>query len=403
MKLRSVLHLDLDTFFVSVERLRNSKLEGKPLIIGGKNGRGVVASCSYETRRFGVHSAMPMRMALQLCPQAIVISGDMEAYSNYSRDITEIITEEAPLFEKSSIDEFYLDVSGMDKFFGCLQWSHELRSRIIKETGLPISFGLSINKTVSKVATGEAKPNNEKYVPAGNEKPFLAPLSIRKIPMIGDKTYQLLRMRGVEKIATLSQMPVQYLQQLLGKNGTVIWKKANGIDNSPVIPYSEAKSISTEQTFQQDTIDIVRLKQILTGMTEKLAFILRDEERLTSRVTVKIRYSNFDTETRQLRIPYTASDHVLMRTVMNLFDRLYQRRMLLRLVGVRFSGLVHGSHQISLFDETPEQVNLYQAMDHIRRRHGMDMVMRASSMQVYNRRERISNLHSLKYAKPISF
>jgi len=398
MKFRNVLHLDLDTFFVSVERLRNSQLEGKPLIIGGKNGRGVVASCSYETRRFGVHSAMPMRMALQLCPQATVISGDMEAYSNSSREITEIISEEAPLFEKSSIDEFYLDVSGMDKFFGCLQWSHELRSRIIKETGLPISFGLSINKTVSKVATGEAKPNNEKYIPAGKERPFLAPLSIRKIPMIGDKTYQMLRMRGVEKIATLSQMPVQYLQQLLGKNGTAIWKKANGIDNSPVIPYSEAKSISTEQTFQQDTIDIVRLKQILTGMTEKLAFTLRDEERLTSCVTVKIRYSNFDTETRQLRIPYTASDHVLMRTVLDLFDRLYQRRMLLRLVGVRFSALVHGSHQISLFDETPEQVNLYQAMDKIRRRHGMDMVMRASSMQVYNRRERINDLHTLKYA-----
>lgn len=397
--LRNVLHLDLDTFFVSVERLRNSELNGKPLIIGGKNGRGVVAACSYETRTFGVHSAMPMRLALQLCPQAMVISGDMEAYSNHSKMITEIIAEQAPLFEKASIDEFYVDLTGMDKFFGCWQWAHELRQKIIKYSGLPLSLGLSINKTVSKVATGEAKPNNEKHVPRGQEKPFLAPLSIKKIPMIGEKTYRALRMRGIEKIITLSQMPVQYLQQLLGKNGLVIWKKANGIDPTPVVPYSEAKSISTEQTFQQDTIDVKQLRQILIGMTEKLGHSLRESQKLTSCVTVKIRYSNFDTETRQIRIPYTSCDHVLIRHALELFEKLYQRRMLLRLVGVRFSGLVHGNHQISLFDDTPEQVNLYQAMDRIRRKFGSDKVMRASGLGVYDRRERVSDLFSLKNSK----
>ncbi|MGK7393877.1 MAG: DNA polymerase IV [Candidatus Cyclobacteriaceae bacterium M3_2C_046] len=394
--LRSILHLDLDTFFVSVERKRNSQLVGKPLIIGGKNGRGVVASCSYETRRFGVHSAMPMRMALQLCPQAIVISGDMEAYSQHSRLITQVIADQAPLFEKSSIDEFYLDLTGMDRFFGCLHWAQELRKKIITHSGLPLSLGLSINKTVSKVATGEAKPNNEKHVPRGEEKRFLAPLSIQKIPMIGEKTYRMLRMRGIEKVATLSQMPPVYLQQLLGKNGMVIWKKANGIDDTPVVPYSEAKSISTEQTFQQDTIDVPRLKQILIGMTEKLAHTLRESQKLTSCVTVKIRYSNFDTETRQVHIPYTSCDHTLIGKVLNLFDQLYQRRMLLRLVGVRFSGLVQGNYQIDLFDDTPEQVNLYQAIDRIKRKFGADKLIRASGLGVYERRERISDVASMQ-------
>jgi DNA polymerase IV len=378
---RSILHMDLDTFFVSVERLRNSELEGRPLIIGGKSGRGVVASCSYEARRFGVHSAMPMRMALQLCPQALVISGDMEAYSYYSGIITDVIAERAPLFEKSSIDEFYIDLTGMDRFFGCLQWARELRCALIKESGLPLSVGLSINKTVSKVATGEAKPNNEKHVPHGEERNFLAPLSIRKIPMIGEQTYRTLRMRGIEKVATLSQMPVQYLTQLLGKNGIALWKKANGIDETPVVPYAEAKSISSEQTFQEDTIDTKMLKQTIIGMVEKLAHSLRESGKLTACITVKIRYSNFDTETRQMRIPYTACDHTLIRHALGLFDKLYQRRMLVRLVGVRLSSLVYGSYQISLFDDTPEEVNLYQAMDRIKRKFGSDKVMRASGMR----------------------
>ncbi len=378
---RSILHMDLDAFFVSVERLRNSELEGKPLIIGGKGGRGVVASCSYEARGFGVHSAMPMRMALQLCPQALVISGDMEAYSYYSGIITDIIAAQAPLFEKASVDEFYLDLTGMDRFFGCLQWARELRRTLIRESGLPLSVGLSVNKTVSKVATGEAKPNNEKYVPRGEEKGFLAPLSIKKIPMIGEQTYRMLRMRGIEKVATLSQMPAQYLTQLLGKNGLVLWKRANGIDETPVVPYTEAKSISSEQTFQEDTIDTKMLRQVLIGMVEKLAHSLRESGKLTACITVKIRYSNFDTETRQMRIPYTACDHTLIRHALGLFDKLYQRRMLIRLVGVRLSSLVNGGYQISLFDDTPEEVNLYQAMDRIKRKFGPDKVMRASGLR----------------------
>jgi DNA polymerase-4 len=373
---RNIVHLDLDTFFVSVERLIRPELVGKPVIIGGTSDRGVVASCSYEARKFGVHSAMPMKMARVLCGDAVLVRGDMELYSNYSHTVTEIIAEKAPLYEKASIDEHYLDVTGMDRFFGLQKWTHELRESIIKNTGLPISFGLSVNKTVSKIATGEAKPNGERYVERDAVQPFLAPLSIRKIPMIGEKTYRLLRSMGVVTIDTLSHIPVDMMERVMGKNGIVIWEKANGIDRTPVYPYHEAKSVSTETTFDQDSIDIIRMKEILVKMVEKISFEMRDKQKLTSCVTVKIRYSNFDTHTLQKQIPYTAFDHQLIPVVKELFDRLYQRRMLIRLIGVRFSSLISGNPQLNMFDDNVEMVNLYQALDRIRRKYGQKIVRR---------------------------
>lgn len=377
---RNIVHIDLDSFFVSVERLTNPALVGKPVLVGGTSDRGVVASCSYEARTFGIHSAMPMKMARQLCPEAIIVRGDHGQYSKYSDIITEIINEDVPLYEKPSIDEFYIDLTGMDKFFGCYKLATELRQKITRNTGLPISFALSSNKTVSKVGTGEAKPNGQKEIPFGTEKGFLAPLSIRKIPMVGEKTYHLLRGMGVSRIHTLQEMPVELMQQVLGENGTMIWRKANGIDNSPVVPYSERKSISTEQTFDKDTIDVKALKNILLGMTEKLAFQLRSEDKLTACITVKIRYSDFNTYTMQARIAYTSLDHILIEKVKTLFDKLYQKRMLIRLIGVKFSHLVQGGHQYNLFEETIEQINLYQAMDKIRKRYGKNSVNRAAGM-----------------------
>jgi DNA polymerase-4 len=373
---RNIVHLDLDTFFVSVERLLRPELVGKPVIIGGTSDRGVVASCSYEARKFGIHSAMPMKMARALCGDAILVRGDMELYSKYSHTVTEIIAEKAPVYEKASIDEHYLDVTGLDRFFGLQKWSHELRESIIKNTGLPISYGLSVNKTVSKIATGEAKPNGELYVGHDAVKNFLAPLSIRKIPMIGEKTYRLLRSMGVVTIDTLSHIPSGMIEQVMGKNGLVIWEKANGIDRTPVYPYHEAKSVSTETTFEQDSIDIVRMKEILVKMVEKISFELRDKQKLTACVTVKIRYSNFDTHTLQQHIPYTAFDHQLTPVVKNLFDRLYQRRMLIRLIGVRFSSLISGNPQLNMFDDNVEMVNLYQALDRIKRKYGQKIVRR---------------------------
>jgi DNA polymerase-4 len=374
---RTIVHLDLDTFFVSVERLINSRLQAKPVIIGGTSNRGVVSSCSYEARQFGVHSGMPMHMARKLCSQASYIRGDMDQYSKYSRLVTDVIAEAAPVYEKASIDEHYLDITGMDRFFGSLKWTHELRQRIIKETGLPISFGLSVNKTVSKIATGEAKPNGELSIEEQRIHDFLNPLSIRKIPMLGKEAYRKLRRLGIVQIKTLSEMPPEMLEHVMGKNGLMIWKRANGIDHTPVQQYSERKSISSERTFHQDTTDVKYLNDLLIGMTEKLAFELRKKTKLVSVVTVKIRYSNFDTHTMQQRIAYTSFDHVLIEVVQSLFKKLYTRRMLIRLIGVRFSGLIEGVQQLDLFEDSEEQIQLYQAMDRIRKRYGKTIVRRA--------------------------
>ncbi len=384
---RHILHLDLDTFFVSVERVRDSRLDGIPVIIGGMSDRGVVSSCSYEARRYGVNSGMPMKLARNMCPDAVVIRGDMEMYSRYSNMVTDIIAEKAPLYEKASVDEHYIDLTGMDHFYGCHKWSHELREMIMKETGLPISAGLSVNKTVSKIATCEAKPNGEIEVQKSVILPFLDPLSIRKIPMIGQKTYQVLRSMGIATIFTLRNIPAGMLEKLMGKNGIDIWKKANGIDNTPVISYYEQKSISTEHTFDKDTTDMARLNQLLVSMVEKTAFDLRKQEKLTSCITVKIRYSNFDTHTLQKRIPYTSFDHVLADVAKELFGRLYQRRMLIRLIGIRLSHLVGGVQQLDMFEDTPEKINLYLAMDRIRKRYGRNAVRRASGVMTVSEKE----------------
>lgn len=379
---RQIVHLDLDSFFVSVERLLDSSLYGKPVIIGGTSDRGVVSSCSYEARKFGVHSAMPAKMAKQLCPQAVFIRGDMDAYSKYSNIVTEIIEEKSPLVEKASIDEHYLDITGMDKYIkNSKLWAHELREHIIKQSGLPISFGLSVNKTVSKVATGEAKPSGEKYIDPGIEKLFLAPLSIKKIPGIGGKTYTLLRNMGIEKVQTIQQMPVQVIQKVLGDNGLHVWKKSNGIDNSPVEPYSEQKSMSMETTFDKDTTDIDMLKRKLIKMVEQLSFDLRKQNKVTGCVTLKLRYSDFQTHTFQARIAYTASDNALLDKVLELFKKNYSRRVLIRLIGVKYSNLVSGCTQINLFDDTEEMISLYQSMDKIRKKYGFKAIMRSVNMK----------------------
>lgn len=375
---RAVLHLDLDAFFVSVERLRNSALNGIPLIIGGRSNRSVVASCSYEARRYGVHSAMPLQMALRLCPDATVIQGDMDVYSQYSRLVTDIIASEAPAYEKASIDEFYLDLTGMDRYFGCWKWSAELRQKVISESGLPISFGLSINKLVSKVGTGEAKPNGAKMVAQGSEKAFLAPLSVKKLPSVGDATYKKLSFMGVRDVDTLSKIPPPLLQREFGKHGLALWKKAHAIDDRPVEPYSERKSISAERTFQVDTTDVRLLKDNISAMVMKLAYELRSTGKLTSCVTVKLRYADFNTFSRQQLIPYTASDRELTAYATSLFDRLYDRRQLIRLVGVKVSHLVHGSTQLDLFRDSEEDIRLLKAMDSIRDRFGNQALTKAS-------------------------
>ena len=380
MSNKRILHMDLDTFFVSVERLIDSSLNNKPILLGGTSDRGVVASCSYEARTFGVHSGMPMRMARELCPEGIVIRGQTGNYTKYSKMVTEIVRERVPLMEKSSIDEFYADLTGMDRFFGNYQFSSELRQTIMRETGLPISFGLSVNKTVSKIATGEAKPNNQIMIHKGSEKNFLAPLSVKKIPMVGEKTYQIMCNLGVKKIKTVQEMPMDMMETVFGKNGRVIWKKSQGIDNSPVVAFSERKSISTERTFEKDTIDVTKLESIITAMAENLAFQLRRGQKLTSCVSIKVRYSDFNTHSKQMKIPYTSADHILIPLIKDLFRALYNKRLRVRLIGVRFGDLVTGGYQINLFNDTQEQLRLYNAMDAIRNRYGERSIYRACTM-----------------------
>ncbi len=374
--------MDQDAFFVSVEVRKDPTLIGKPVIIGGTSDRGVVASCSYEARKFGVHAAMSSRMAKMLCPHAIFVKGNMDAYSEASFEITEILRERVPLIEKASIDEHYIDMTGMDRFHGTLQYAHELRKTVIKETGLPISFGLSVNKTVSKMATNECKPNGELNVAQFEVQDFLNPLSIRKIPGLGEKTFVKLSDMGIKKIHTLTQIHPDQMNSILGKNGLSLLQKAKGIDNSPVIPYQEQKSIGTQCTFKADTIDVDTINNLITSMVMDLAFDLRQKKKLAACITVTIRYANFEDVTKQATIAYTSLDSVLMLKAKELFRQVYQKRMLLRLVGVRLSNLVTGHEQIDLYSESQEQYSLYQALDKIRNRFGDKSIKLASTLNI---------------------
>ncbi|MES2616565.1 MAG: DNA polymerase IV [Bacteroidota bacterium] len=367
---RYIAHFDLDSFFVSVERLLDPKLIGQPVIVGGSSDRGVVSACSYETRVFGVRSAMPIATARKLCPQAIFINGHMSEYGKYSRMVTDIIAARAPLFEKASIDEHYVDLTGMDQFFGCLEWAKTTRQIVIKETGLPISFGLSVNKTIAKIATDEAKPNGELFIPAEKVREFLDPLPIEKMPFVGKKLAAQLYILGITTIGKMATCDPRMIKKELGDNGLFILERAKGIDNNPVEPYHERKSISTEHTFEQDISDHTYLKNIVSEMLEGLCFQLRKKNKMTACVTVKIKYPNFEVHSQQRTIQLTSSDHMILPHIHELLDQIHPTAKPIRLIGIRLSHLDYGMEQISLFDKTPEKVKLYQAMDKIKMKFG---------------------------------
>ncbi len=375
---RTILHLDLDCFFVSVERIKDPSLIGKPVIIGATSDRGVVTSCSYEARSFGVHSAQQAYKARRLCPNGVFLRGNMEDYSYHSRLVTDIIREEAPLFEKSSIDEFFIDLTGMDRYFGSYKWALHLKDRITRETGLPISFGLSNSKMMAKIATSFGKPNGSFQVPRGTEKEFLAPMKVGKIPFIGESACKALAELGVDTVADLAACDPARLEKRFGKLGPIMWRKANAIDESPVIPWHDAKSVSVERTFHQNTTDTVYLRNLIAAMVEKLSFELREDQKLAGCVTVKVRYADFTTVSKQAMIPLSASDHVFTKQAHELFDQLYQRDREVRLLGVRLSHFTRGHQQINMFEDTPATVDLYHALDNIKKRHGHDKIARAS-------------------------
>lgn len=373
-----IAHFDLDSFFVSVEILNNPSLKGKPVIVGGRE-RGVVAACSYEARKFGIHSGMPSKKALQLCPQLIVSNSSRADYSRYSRWVTQIIAAKAPLFEKASVDEFYIDLSGMEKFFNPLQWTIDLRQEIIDETHLPISFGLASNKMMAKIATNEAKPNGYLQVPFGMEKEFLAPLAVNKIPGVGDHTHEILKSMGIVTIKDVSERTGEELEERLGKWGIDLWNKSHGIHNGVVSQYHEAKSVSSENTFEENKTDTRFLKSELVRLTEKIAFELRQDGKVTGCVAVKIRYPDFETVSRQTTVPYTCADDEIIPVVKELFDKLYRKGEPVRLLGVRLSELTNDAIQTNLFDDVERKSNLYKAIDNVKNRFGKNSLTRASS------------------------
>ncbi|MFI5156060.1 MAG: DNA polymerase IV [Chitinophagales bacterium] len=377
---RTIAHFDLDAFFVSVECLNDPTLKGIPLLVGGHSERGVVAACSYEAREYGIHSAMPMKTALRLCPQAKVIGGSRGEYSKFSRQVTEIIASKAPLFEKASIDEFYLDLSGMDKYFDPFQWTIDLREKITVETNLPISFGLAPNKMVAKIATDEAKPNGYLQIPAGMEKQFLAPLKLSKIPGVGEQTYKTLLGMGLKTIRDLSLCPVEILEKKLGKYGRDLWSKSQGIHEGEVIPYQEAKSISTENTFEENTADPEFLDTELVRMTEKIAYELRQENKTAGCIAVKIRYPSFETVSKQTSIPYTFYDDELIPKAKDLFRQLHRAGEPLRLLGVRLSELTDEAVQTNLFENLEKKSGLYRAIDEVKNKYGRDAITKATGL-----------------------
>lgn len=378
---RHIAHFDLDAFFVSVEVLKNPSLKGKPIIVGGDGQRGIVAACSYEARKYGIQSAMPALTAKRLCPQAIFLRGSYHDYSSYSRQVTQIIADSVPVYEKASVDEFYIDMTGMDRFFGVSQYTRELREKIIRETGLPISYGLSTSKLVSKMATNEAKPNGYLEVLPGKEKDFLWALTVDKIPGVGKQTQIQLHHLGIFTIEQIAQTPVDQLEYHFGKWGKKLWEKSYGISDSPVEQYSEQKSISHENTFHQDFADTHFLHKQLVKLTEETAYDLREEGKLTGCVTVKLRYADFTTVSKQEVIDYTALDHILIAKVKDLFNKLYKKGEKLRLLGVRFSHLVPMTIQINLFDDAVEKLELYKAVDDIKNQFGSDAVLKATSLR----------------------
>jgi DNA polymerase-4 len=367
---RAILHLDLDAFFASVEVLRDSALAGRPVIVGGPRERGIVASCTFEARVFGVRKGMPVRQALFLCPSAVVLQGDVEAYARHSAVVRDIVAEQALVFEQVALDEFYLDLTGMDRFFGCWKWSNELRARVLRESGLPVSLGLAVNKTVSRVGAVEAKPNGTRLVEAGTEKGFLAPLPVGRLPGVEPARARHLARMGVRTCRVLGAIPPRLLEYEFGPDGRELWQRANGEDHTPVVPYCEQPALSSEHTFAVDTIEPRVLHTEIRRQVGELAFELRRTGQLTSHVTVKLRYTDGNTYTRQARVPHTAHDRVLTERTLALFDALFERRQLVRMVGVRFAGLVRGGYQLSLFEDTDKEARLLAGMDRVRTRFG---------------------------------
>jgi len=385
---RQILHLDMDTFFVSVERVRDPSLRGKPVIVGSDNplGRGVVATASYEARAFGVHSAMPLRQAYRLCPQAVFLAGSPEAYVEASRTIRTLCEAAAPVVEMTSLDEGYLDLTGTERIYPSAGAAADaLQRRIARELELPVSFGWGENKLLAKVASDSAKPHGLFRVYPGEGRTFLAPLPLRRLPGIGPKNGTLLARYGLERISDLEQLGERRLGEAMGEVGRMLYHRARGEDDSPVAAQRVAQSIGREHTYETDTTHGPTLLATLSLLAEHVGAALRSEAKRARRVTLKLRYADFKTVTRATMFAGgpTDDDRVIYYAAAAALEAAYARRVRARLVGVAVSDLIAEPWTLDLFEgEKMERLRrLGRSVDCVRERWGFDALLRGRSWE----------------------
>ncbi|MGA7856242.1 MAG: DNA polymerase IV [Candidatus Acidiferrales bacterium] len=388
----AILHIDMDAFFVSVELLERPELRGKAVIVGGKSDqRGVVTSASYEARKFGVHSAMALRTAAKLCPHAVFLDNRHELYGQWSDRVSAILGKFSPIVELASIDEAYLDLAGTERLHGpALAAAHKLLQAITASTGLPCSGGLGATRLVAKIASEQAKPRGLVWVPAGSEEAFLAPLAVRRVPGIGKVTDAALQALGIETIAQLQAVPLERLEETFGQWGTVLFRKARGIDSYEFFVDAEPKSISHNQTFGEDTRDRDTLESTLSYLCQKASKRMRDAGLHARTVTLTLRYANFTTITRGHTLAEPSDlDTVFLRAVRELFHRAWDGKAMLRLVGVAFTSFSAGSAQFDLLDPQRREKleRLAQATDRLRDRFGFSKVQFGGSLPVRDERK----------------
>jgi len=381
----SILHVDMDAFFVSVELLDRPELRGKPVVVGGQpDQRGVVSAASYEARKFGIQSAMPLRTAGRLCPHAVFLEPRHRLYSEWSDRVAAILGKYSPVVEMASVDEAYLDLTGTERLFGPpFAAAHSLLREITATTGLPCSAGLARTRLVAKVASDQAKPRGLLWVPAGSEESFLAPLAVRRIPGIGKVTEAALKTQGIETVAQLASATQEKLEQNFGKWGTALHRKARGGDTYEFFVDAEPKSISHNHTFSFDTEERAALDATLSFLCQKAMKRLREASLSASTVTLTIRYAGFETITRAhtLREP-THLDPIVFDRIRRLFDRHWDRSRKVRLLGVALSSFTHGGEQLDLLDagRREKMEKLAQAADSLRDRFGFSKVQFGGSL-----------------------
>lgn len=376
--MRTIFHLDLDAFFVSVERVLNPELNGKPVIVGADPtyGRGVVAACSYEARAYGLHSAMPIKQAYKLCPNGIYLHGHFDEYVRFSKAVKTILSKYAPMIEQASVDEFYLDFSGCEKIYGSLfMFASKLQKEILETLSLPCSIGIAGNKTIAKIASDFCKPLGITYVLQGMEKEFLAPLPVGTMPGIGKETVKSLNAKGFYTLGDIAKCSEDYFNITFGKYGSDMWNKANGKGREFLSLPSERKNISHERTFGKDEIDKNKIESVLFKLTGKVCQILRNNNWQTSTVSIKLRYSDFITLTRAKTIQPTDDDEKIFNTALGLFRKAFTRRVAIRLIGIHLSNFTEYSEQEKLFiDKDFLRDKMLRAVTKIRDKFGYESI-----------------------------